>query len=250
MESYEYETLYEHETSYWWFRGLHSIIVDTMKGLGLTSQSRILDAGCGTGRNLQILNENITPEGFGFDIAEAASPFWPRRNLDKVCLASVNEVPFKSEYFDAVVSVDLLECDAVDESAAFGELYRVLKPNGLMLLVVPAYDWLMSEEHHKAVGASRRYSIKKLKALAAQQPTRIIKTTHIFASMLPLVAAYRLLLPFFRKPSADRPVSEIKPINPVLDEILFLTVRLEGKIMQRMSLPFGSSIMIILEKVK
>lgn len=221
-----------------------------MKDLGLTSESRILDAGCGTGRNLQILNENVTSDGFGFDIAEAASPFWPRRNLDKVCLASVNEVPFKSEYFDAVVSVDLLECDAVDESAAFAELCRVLKPNGLMVLVVPAYDWLMSEEHHKAVGASRRYSITKLKALAAQQPTRVIKTTHIFASMLPLVAVYRLLLPYFRKPSADRPVSEIKPMNPVLDEILFRTVRLEGKIMKKMSLPFGSSIMMILEKVQ
>ena len=250
MESYEYETLYQHETSYWWFRGLHSIIVDTMKGLGLTADSRILDAGCGTGRNLQMLKDNVTPEGFGFDIAAAASPFWPRRNLDRVCLASVNEVPFKSAYFDAVVSVDLLECDAVHESSAFGELCRVLKPGGLMVLVVPAYDWLMSEEHHKAVGASRRYSVRKLKALASRQPTRIIKTTHVFASMLPLVAVYRLLLPFFRKPSADRPVSEIKPMNPIIDEILFRTVKFEGKIMQKMSLPFGSSIMMILEKVQ
>lgn len=250
MESYEYETLYHHETSYWWFRGLHSIIIDTLKTLGLSSESRILDAGCGTGRNLQMVQENVAPEGFGFDIASAASPFWPRRNLDRVCLASVNDIPFKSGYFDAVVSIDLLECDAVDETCAFAELCRVLKPKGFMILVVPAYDWLMSEEHHKAVGASRRYSISKLKTMAAQQPVRVIRSTHVFASMLPLVAAYRLLLPYFRKPLPNRPVSEIKPMNPVIDEILFQTVRLEGKIMRKADLPFGSSIMMILEKVQ
>ena len=77
----------------------------------------------------------------------------------------------------------------------------------------------------------------------------MIRTTHIFASMLPLVAAYRLLLPIFRKPSADRPVSEIKPINPIIDEILFRAVRLEARFVKSTGLPFGSSIMMILQKV-
>lgn len=221
-----------------------------MKNLGLTPDSRILDAGCGTGRNLEMIREEVTGEGFGFDIASAAAPFWRKRNLDTVCLASVNQTPFKSACFDAVVSVDLLECDAVDESIAFSELCRVLKPKGIMILVAPAYDWLMSEEHHKAVRASRRYHIGRLEKLAAQQPTRVIRSSHVFASMLPLVAAYRLLLPIFRKPSSDRPVSEIKPINPIINEILFRTVKLEGKIMRKTSLPFGSSIMMILEKAR
>lgn len=250
MEAYEYETLFHHETSYWWFRGLHSIMIDTLEGLGLNHGARILDAGCGTGRNLQVIRDNITDGAFGFDIASAASAFWSRRGLDKVCLASANEIPYRSGYFDAVVSVDMLECDAVDESLAFQEMSRVLKPEGLMVLVVPAYDWLMSEEHHKAVGASRRYNVKKLEALAVNNRLRVVRSTHLFASMLPLVAAYRLLLPFFRKPSADRPTSEIKPMNPVLDEILFRAVILESRIIPHMRLPFGSSIMMILEKVQ
>ncbi len=250
MEPYEYETLYHHETSYWWFRGLHSIIIDMMKSLGLTAQSRVLDAGCGTGRNLQLVNERITSLAYGFDIASAAAPFWPKRNLDKVCLASANEIPFKSGSFDAVVSVDLLECDAVDERKAMGELCRVLKPQGLMILVVPAYDWLMSEEHHRAVGASRRYSVRKLRDLATVYPLNVQKTTHLFASMLPLVAAYRLLLPYFRKPSSEKPISEIKPMNQFADRVLYGAVKLEGKIIQKTGLPFGSSIMMILEKVR
>lgn len=249
MESYEYQTLYHHETSYWWFRGLHSIIIDTVKALGLGASSRILDAGCGTGRNLQMIQDGVGAEGFGFDIALAAAPFWPQRDLDKVCLASANEIPIKSGFFDAVVSIDMLECDAVDESEAISEMCRVVKPGGFIILVVPAYDWLMSEEHHRAVGASRRYNINKLKNLASSQPVKVIRTTHIFASMLPLVAAYRLLLPIFRKPSADRPVSEIKPINPIIDEILFRAVRLEARFVKSTGLPFGSSIMMILQKV-
>jgi len=64
MEPYEYKTLFEFETSYWWYRGLRRILMDSVH-----ASPRILDAGCGTGKTLQDIQEHITPHAFGFDVA-------------------------------------------------------------------------------------------------------------------------------------------------------------------------------------
>ncbi len=53
---------------------------------------------------------------------------------ERVCVSSINQIPFRERSFDAVVSVDVLECEAVDEMAAYSEMWRVLKPGGLIAL--------------------------------------------------------------------------------------------------------------------
>ncbi|MGC8658509.1 MAG: class I SAM-dependent methyltransferase [Desulfomonilaceae bacterium] len=250
MEPYEYETLFNMETSYWWFRALHAIVRDALNRTGLPSGSRVLDAGCGTGQNLVNLMEHDGLEGFGFDISSCAASFWPRRNLSRVCVSSVNEIPFIDESFDAVVSVDVLECKAVDEVAAYSEMWRVLKSGGVLLLVVPAYDWLLSEDHHKAVGASRRYSMRHLNDLLTTKPVQVIRMTHLFSSFFPLVAGYRLLQPYFKnKDSNHPPRSDLRPLPVMLNELLFTIAKFEKIILNSFNLPFGSSILAVVRKV-
>ncbi|MEP7293742.1 MAG: class I SAM-dependent methyltransferase, partial [Chloroflexota bacterium] len=67
MEAYEYATMAAFETGYWWYRGLHGVIADVLRACGITAQSRILDAGCGTGGNLVNLNRQLAACTFGFD---------------------------------------------------------------------------------------------------------------------------------------------------------------------------------------
>lgn len=165
MEAYEYQTLFDFETSYWWYHGLHGVILDELRALDLPVNARILDAGCGTGGNLANLQAQSGNRGYGFDFSPHASAFWDRRRLERVSRASINEIPFADGAFDAVMSIDVLESDAVDEARACAELWRVTKPGGYLMLVVPAYDWLLTEEHHRAVHASRRYSRRRVAAL-------------------------------------------------------------------------------------
>jgi len=249
VEPHEYETLFEFETSYWWYRGLHSILLDTLRGLGIGPGSSVLDAGCGTGQNLANLSEQLSADAYGFDVASESVPFCRRRELDRVCLASTNDIPFASDRFDAVISVDVLECDAVSEEQALGEIWRVLKPGGHLVLVVPAYDWLMTEEHHRAVGASRRYTRRKVRSLLTRLRFDPLRLTHVFALLLPLVAIYRLGLQIMKKKAQGPPKSELRALNPAVNELLFKIVGVERQILQRRDLPFGSSILAAARKV-
>ncbi|MBI4965822.1 MAG: methyltransferase domain-containing protein [Desulfomonile tiedjei] len=250
MEAHEYATLFEFESSYWWYRSLHSILIDTLRSLGVGDRGKVLDAGCGTGQNLVNVSEHIAPGGaYGFDFSHAAAPFWAKRHLSGVCLASINEIPFQSDTFDAAMSVDVLECDAVSEDSAYGELWRVVKPGGYIILVVPAYDWLMSPEHHKAVHASRRYSRSRLTALLRKQPVDLIRMTHLFATLLPAVAVYRLFLKYLAPKPDGPPRSELKAMHPAVNELLSGVMSVERRLVRRWDLPFGSSIMAVARKV-
>lgn len=221
---------------------------EMIQNLGLPARAEVLDAGCGTGQNLVSLNETNSCEPYGFDISPHAALFWPKRNLRRTCVSSINQIPFKDSSFDAVVSVDVLECEAVDELQAYSEMWRVLRPGGFLLLVVPAYQWLFSEEHHKAVGATRRYSKERVKDLLRQRPVRLIRMTHLFATVFPLVAAYRLSQPLLKREVSEAPKSEIKPLPKLLNEALFSMVNAERFLLRKFDLPFGSSILAVARK--
>jgi len=248
VEPHEYQTLFENEASYWWFRSLHSVLLDTVNDLGLGPDDSILDAGCGTGQNLVNMTRQVTNRAYGFDLAAEAAPFWSRRGLQTVCRASVNDIPFADDTFNAVISVDVLECDAVDETRAYHEMWRVLKKGGHLILLVPAYDWLMTKDHHRAVGASRRYSRSRLQAVLRTRPVTLIRMTHLFGALLPAIAAYRLTLSYFPRHKAGPPTSEIQPLPPVVNETLFRIMGFERRFLRRWDLPFGSSILAVVRK--
>ena len=64
-------------------------------------------------------------------------------------------LPYEAESFDLVCALDVLG-DAEDDEAALSELRRVLTPEGLLLLAVPAHPWLYSDDNF---GPRRRYKI-------------------------------------------------------------------------------------------
>ncbi len=250
MEAYEYTTFYTFETGYWWYRGLHAILLDTFHALNLPPGARVLDMGCGTGQNAVNLARHITPNVFAFDISPHAAPFWKRRGLRRTCLASINVVPYPDNAFDAAVSVDVLESEAVDEAAAVREMWRVVKPGGYLVLVVPAYRWMMTEEHHRAVHAVRRFSRQDVIALLERQPVRLIRTTHLFATLFPAIAAYRLALRRFGHTPQAQPHSDLKPLPGPINEVLFRITDLERRVLRCADLPFGSSILAVAQKVE
>lgn len=249
MESYEYATMASFETNYWWYRGLHGIIVDLLRTFGVTERSTVLDAGCGTGGNLLSLNTHLKASTYGFDYSAHAAPFWAERGLKRCCIASINEMPYPADHFDAVTSIDVLESDAVDPDRAVAELCRVAKPGGLILLVVPAYRWLLTQGHHRAVHASRRYLRGEAAALFDQQPVSILRATYAFSLLFPPIAAYRLALKAFDRGDADdAPKSELNPMPTPVNNLLTGVMQVEKQLLRRTNLPFGSSILILARK--
>jgi len=243
MESAEYRIMYDLETNYWWFRNLHDILTDMLGGQ--KSGAALLDAGCGTGGLLLRLGENAQ----GFDLSTDAAAFWARRGVARrAAVASINEIPYPTAHFDAVLSVDILECDGVDDAQAYRELVRVTKPGGVVIVVVPAYQWMMTKGHHTAVHAVRRYNKASLRALTVGLPVRVERMTHAFAALFPLVGGVRA---WHRLQERFRPVavrSELQPLPPPLNALLYRITNAERHLLRRVDMPFGSSLMMLARK--
>jgi len=105
-------------------------------------QGRYLDAGCGSG---DYIPELLAREGevFAIDVAaqmisQAKARFCAFDTTEKLHLsqADVTNLDFPESYFDAIIAVGLIEYLSIDEPV-LEELYRVLRPGGILILTVP-----------------------------------------------------------------------------------------------------------------
>src|SRR4029079_13025367 len=121
------------------------------------------DAGCGTGRNLAEFGALGTAAGV--DPSPEAIAFCHRRGLREVSAAGLEQLPFGDAEFDLILATDVLEHIPHDEVAA-RELRRVAAPGALLMVTVPAYQWLWShhdDSHHH----QRRYTLPALRSRLA-----------------------------------------------------------------------------------
>jgi len=102
----------------------------------------VLDLGCGAGRQTWYLADNGFTV-FGLDIAEAGIKMLEKVLRQKKLKADLrvgnifNKLPYGDNYFDAVVSVQVLQHGREAEiKKAIGEIKRVLKPGGLVFITL------------------------------------------------------------------------------------------------------------------
>src|SRR5436853_5703940 len=157
MEPEQYALMARVEREHWWYRGMRVLVAALLdEHLGGQPGGRVLDAGCGTGGTTAWLRRY--GHVVGVDLAAEAAPFWPAVGLRHAARGSVAALPFRDETFSLVTSFDVLyHRQVVDEEAALAEAWRVLRPGGLLLLRLPAYNWLQAG-HDAAVHTRRRYT--------------------------------------------------------------------------------------------
>ena len=243
MQEHTYSIMYEVEGTHWWFVGrrriISSFVEKICRELG-TAHPRILDVGCGTGANLELLGQYGEAEGV--DVSEEALSFCRARGLRNVHRGEAERLPFEDGSFDLVTGLDVVE-HLDDDVAGLKEMHRVLKPNGRALLFVPAFMFLWGVQddisHHR-----RRYTIPALRKVVEAAGFEVERTTYANLSFFAPILAGRVLM----KVTGLKPASEnninVSALNGVLGRILGA----ESFFLRRMNFPFGVSALCVARK--
>lgn len=241
MEKEEYRKLFELEDQLWWFKGMRDISFTLLRRfLPNADALTILDAGCGTGGMLDSLRNLGTP--VGIDLSTEALHFARQRNSPLLSNASVSHIPFLGGTFRLVTSFDVVYHRAViDDETALAEMARVLSPQGLLLIRVPAYDWLRSR-HDDAVHTRHRYGKRELKEKLENAGFDLLVMTHANCFLFPIALAKRLLEKVLT-PGARS--SEVEPMAEPWNGLLYAVLRLEAFLLRYGKLPFGLSLLAL-----
>lgn len=185
---YELQT-HRAEDQHWWYRGRRTVLDVVIDKLALPSSARILDAGCGSGRNMVELARRgpVT----GIELSETSVALARQREAGEVVAGSVLEMPFAEDSFDLAVSLDVIE-HLDDDLAALRELRRTVAPGGALLVTVPAYQWLWSG-HDEINHHHRRYTRRSLQRVAERAGWEQVRTTYFNSLLLPVAIALRVL---------------------------------------------------------
>ena len=132
---------------------------------------KVLDVGCGIGDML-----SYRPESVGVDINPATVKFCKGRGLNAL-LMKKDRLPFAVEVFDSIILDNVLE--HIDRPLPLlGEISRVLKKNGILLIGVPGRKGYKSDPDHKIF-----YDEKKIKSLAIKSGFKIEKSVYLPISL-------------------------------------------------------------------
>jgi SAM-dependent methyltransferase len=236
MESAEYEIMFHAEERHWWYAALRAMLMQFWRANVPVERPRLLDVGCGSGANLKALSP--MSNAIGIDISPKAVHFCRERGLQNTAVSSALALPFPNDEFDVVLLMDVLYHKAVPcKRTLLTEVGRVLKPGGVLLLNVPAYQWLYSS-HDEAIHTDKRFTRREITDLLHEAGFTVSRATYWNTLLFPPIAATRL----WRKLVPPEGSDLDNPSGKTMGRLFAGIFALERAFIKMTSLPFGLSI--------
>src|SRR6185369_9312362 len=170
----------------------------------------------------------------GCDMSDRALSFCAARGLGSTFKADLNTVDLGEGRYDVITSIDVLYHQAVaDDGAVLTKLARALRPGGLLILNLPAFDFLYST-HDIAVKTRRRYTRRELIVLARQAGLEVESATYRLGLLFLPILALRLGKRLFSSRAHQEEVhSDVYPPAAAVNWALLRLMRIENRWLRR-----------------
>jgi SAM-dependent methyltransferase len=153
-------------------------------------------------------------------------------------------IPHESE-LDAIGAFDVLEHIEEDE-AVLQQIFKALKPGGMVYITVPQHRWLWSAVDEYACHV-RRYDADELHQKVCGAGFEIIRSTSFVSTLLPAMYLSRLLKRNKMNVSMDA-MAELR-INPIFNKLFEWLLNFELVLVRvGVSLPAGGSRLVVARK--
>jgi 2-polyprenyl-3-methyl-5-hydroxy-6-metoxy-1,4-benzoquinol methylase len=239
MEQTVYSRHIDNEKEHWWFAARREIIYSTLKNFNSkNNQMKILDFGSGSGTNIKMLCQ------FGkVDVFETNSKmrdYLKKKFKRKKNVTILNSV--KKNSYDLILAADVIE-HIKNDKKVLKEFFSYLKKGGVILITVPAFEFLFSSKD-RVLKHFRRYRKSSLTKLVKKN--FLIKKISYFNFFLFFPIAFSILY-LKLKNSKFINFAESTP-NYFVNLLLKKIFSAEKYFLRNINFPFGISLLLVAKK--
>jgi ubiquinone/menaquinone biosynthesis C-methylase UbiE len=201
----------------------------------------ILEIGCSSGFMLCAMRERM-PQAFlvGSDYVRGPLEQLATRMPDVPLLQfDLVDCPLPDSCVDAVVLLNVLE-HIEDDSAAVRQLYRILKPGGIVVIEVPAGPNLY-DVYDKLLMHFRRYTLRGLKRIVEESGFQVVSQSHLGVFIYP---GFWMVKKRHRRFLSEDDAMQEQVVKQNISQtrnsrLLETLMRFERRLGERVSYPFG-----------
>ena len=236
FDDHQAEVLLEADASHWWFRCKGSFVADAIRRRRppQSPDARLIDIGGGAGGVTAIVgwprDRLVVLDGSPLLAATAL-----RRYGTSAVAGRVDQLPVGAGSFEVALLLDVIE-HLEDPVATLREARRILAPEGLLVVNVPAHPRLWSGAD-EALGHVRRYTRPLLVQHLQDAGFEVTWSSHVFSWLVAPVWLRR------RTAVTEQGKLGLDASGPLVDRIALVLARVERSVAARLPLPFGTSIL-------
>ncbi len=246
MNPEEYERLERVEGEHWFYAGKRRIVLESLRRLGALGAGKVLvDCGAGTGFFAREAGRECSVIAVD-DHEESLAIARKYLGDDHVRKGSCTALPLADASADIATALDVIE-HIPDDAAAVGEMFRILRPGGTLIVTVPAFQSLWSD-WDVALHHQRRYRRKPLRDLLSARGFEVLRCEYVNVLAFPAVWILRKWRTWFpgREPGATLRAEERIP--PAWLNGLLMAAFVRPALQTAVSFPFGVGLLAVARK--
>jgi SAM-dependent methyltransferase len=236
MEAQAYAEMEALAGEHWWYVARFRIIADVL-GRHLPSGASLLDFGAGMG----VYAAGFRDRGWSVTAADVSDTALAACRAKGLAVIDLDGAGLAGRSFDGAVMGDVLE-HVEDDVGALEKVAASVRPGGVILATVPAFELLWSGEdyvsHHL-----RRYTRSGLKRAILGAGLEPVTVSYFNFFLFPAVLAATLGARLFRPRRMYR--SDIGPVTPWLNGLLTGIFAAERGLIGRAPIPVGASVLAV-----